>query len=256
MPEVYIARTDVFLEETVFRQGCAAVDSVRLAGVNACRRREDKARSLCCGLLLQYAMRRRLRTKKKLELRYGYGTYGKPYFVDEPDMHFSLSHSGAYAAAVFAPCRAGIDIQCRRPLRDGVVRRGLSERELARYERMENGEARTDWFFRCWCAKESYTKLTGVGMTGDFRRISFLPEEGKILPDCEKAEDAFPVVMREYVPFPGYYLHVCTAPCSRPLPERAEDVTAQLLQLAETGECTADGCGPDSPAVSDSHTLS
>ena len=53
MPEVYIARTDVFLEETVFRQGCAAVDSVRLAGVNACRRREDKARSLCCGLLLQ-----------------------------------------------------------------------------------------------------------------------------------------------------------------------------------------------------------
>ena len=232
MTAVYIARTDGFLEEAAFRRGCAAIDSARLAAVNACRRREDKARSLCCGLLLQYAMRRRLRTEKKRELRYGYGTYGKPYFVDYPRIHFSLSHSGRYAAAVFADCETGIDIQRRRPLRDGVACRVLSEREFARYERMEDGEARTDWFFRCWCAKESYTKLTGDGLTRDFRRIAFLPEEGRIFPDCEQAGEAFPVVIREYIPFPGYYLHVCmAAPGSRPLPEQAEDVTAQLLRL-------------------------
>ena len=61
-----------FSEETLFVRGCREIDSVRLAKVEACKSGENKARSLCCGLMLQYYLRRHLGVEKKVEILYGY----------------------------------------------------------------------------------------------------------------------------------------------------------------------------------------
>ena len=78
---------------------------------------------------------------------------GKPYFVDFPPFHLSLSHSGSLFVAVFAPFPVGIDCEkanCR------------SEKVAARYFSPEEREKN---FSRVWCAKEAVGKLTGLGLS-------------------------------------------------------------------------------------------
>ncbi len=246
-----------FSEETLFVRGCREIDSVRLAKVEACKSGENKARSLCCGLMLQYYLRRHLGVEKKVEILYGYGESGKPYLKEYSDIHFNLSHSGRYAAAVFADREVGIDIQTVRSVREGLASRILSPEEHARYGQLVLPEERTEWFFRCWCAKESYGKLTGEGMAADFRHITYLPEQRCILfaGACEKngnapgeigknmavagnAEKETPVweaACMAYVPAPGYNMNVCTARTGTEkeilFPEEVRDVTKELQEL-------------------------
>lgn len=200
MMDIYIMRTDIFLEKEAYERGCRETDTVRLAKAEACKKAEDKARSLCCGLLLQYAVRRYLGVKERVEIRYGYGKYGKPYLEEYPGLHFSLSHSGSFACCVFADREVGIDLQEARPMREGLAGRILSEQEYARYGNMALREEKEDWLCRCWCAKESYMKLTGEGLAGDFRRVCLEPEGRRILPDG---------ICREYRPAGGYYMNAC-----------------------------------------------
>jgi 4'-phosphopantetheinyl transferase len=244
-----------FSEETLFVRGCREIDSVRLAKVEACKSGENKARSLCCGLMLQYYLRRHLGVEKKVEILYGYGESGKPYLKEYSDIHFNLSHSGRYAAAVFADREVGIDIQTVRSVREGLASRILSPEEHARYGQLVLPEERTEWFFRCWCAKESYGKLTGEGMAADFRHITYVPEERHIsfVGTCEKARDvsdkvkksmvvtetakgAIPVwkaACMEYVPAPGYGMNVCVARTDEGIlfPGGVRDVTEELQRL-------------------------
>lgn len=266
MTDVWIARITPFLPDSVsegtpFDRGCREIDGVRLAKVSNCRDGENKVRSLCCGLMLQYYMRNRLHTEDKVEIRYGYGKSGKPYLTEYPRIRFNLSHSGRYVAAVFADREVGIDIQTVRPVKAGLVSRVLSEREYARYERLALPEERVDWFFRCWCAKESYGKLTGAGLAADFRHITYMPEREDILfaGVCEKSGNApgkigknmavsgntkkavsvvSEAACKEYMPAPGCYMNVCAARTEEDIlfPGEARDVTRELQRLCGGAE--------------------
>ena len=45
------------------------------------------------------------------------GENGKPYLHGYPEIHFNISHSGAYAVCALAGIPVGIDIQIRQPVR-------------------------------------------------------------------------------------------------------------------------------------------
>ncbi len=224
MMEICLARTDGFLQEALFWKGCREIDSERLEKVTACKTAEDKARSLCCGLLLQHKLRCYRRTKKRVELRYRYGKYGKPYLRDDPALYFSLSHSGSFAVLVIADREVGADLQTVRPLRDGLVRRTLSEAEYKRYTQMVSPEEKRDWFFRCWCAKESYAKLTGEGLRKEFRLLSLHGDGRQIRPGA---------ICREYRPWDPCFVNVCVHKTDGDpgFPESAMDITEQLYGL-------------------------
>lgn len=219
---VYTVRTGAFSGEEPARRACRELDRIRLGKADACKRNEDRVRSICCGLLLQYALRRYLKTEEKVEIRYAFGPYGKPYLPEYPRLQFSLSHSGGLVGAAFADREVGLDVQAVRPVRKIMARRIFSASEYDRYEHMVSCEEQTDWFFRCWCAKESYAKLTGEGLGTDFRRICFVPEHRCILPDGICMEDT---------PAPGYYLNVCTRRTEEaPHFGRTKDMTEELLR--------------------------
>lgn len=99
---------------------------------------------------------------------------GKPYFENCPDLHFSVSHSGELFACAFAPFPIGLDIQ------EHVKRRGETDAEAAerclkiakRFFHPDEIDAlerdTVSAFYKIWTAKESYVKLTGRGIDGEF----------------------------------------------------------------------------------------
>lgn len=187
-------RTEAFASEETFRWYCKFLDAFRLQKVNQCKGTEDKVRSLCCGLLLQYAVWQETGKKPPIALRYGIGAYGKPYLLDHPRLHFNLSHSGSYAALAVSDAEVGIDIQQSRPVKEAFVKRVLCTAEYEQYERQKalSDKEAEDYFFRCWCAKESYGKLCGLGL-------------GRVLAEaCCEAEKGYIAVQNSCIPCRDY----------------------------------------------------
>jgi 4'-phosphopantetheinyl transferase len=97
--------------------------------------------------------------------------YGKPYFPERPELHFNISHTKGYAAAAFADCPVGVDIEL-----------------LDRFERLRNPERFAKRVFgdsppnaheplellTAWTRLEAYLKLIGTGFrirTADVRGV-------------------------------------------------------------------------------------
>lgn len=86
------------------------------------------------------------------EVRFEAG--GKPVFA-EAELHFSLSHSQGYAAALISTAACGVDVEC--------VRCEVSERLADRCMHPAEIAAGLD-FFTAWTRKECIAKLDGTGM--------------------------------------------------------------------------------------------
>lgn len=88
---------------------------------------------------------------------------GKPFFPASP-LHFSLSHSGGFAAAMIADSPCGVDIEQIREVKENLIQRCMHPEELA---------AGMD-FFEVWTKKECIAKLEGSGMRSRPNEINSL----------------------------------------------------------------------------------
>lgn len=194
------------------------MDDIRWEKMQRLRMEKDKLRSLASGYLLN-------KMCKELaipEVEYGYEKNGKPYIQGQKQLAFNLSHSGDYAVLAYSgECQAlemddigkalgassltqsiGIDIQQIRPMREGMKKRILHEKE-----QVPSGlslEEETLYLNRIWSIKESYVKMTGDGLSLDFRNIYIDFEEG-----CVKAEQRPIAFFMEDNSLPGYTMAVC-----------------------------------------------
>ena len=106
---------------------------------------------------------------------------GKPYFPNQPGLHFSISHSGELWACALSRCPVGVDIQ-KHTKKRGESDRQTGARLLRLAERFFHPKE-ADWvrgdpqkrFFRLWAAKESYVKYTGEGIGGSFGTFCLVP---------------------------------------------------------------------------------
>ena len=101
--------------------------------------------------------------------------YGKPFFRDQPQIRFSISHSGKYWMCAFAQEQVGFDIQeysHREYL--PIATRFFHPDEL---DAVKKEGIRT--FYEIWSAKESYIKYTGKGLSEPLKDFSVI-NEGKI----------------------------------------------------------------------------
>jgi 4'-phosphopantetheinyl transferase len=87
---------------------------------------------------------------------------GRPFFRQAPDVHFSISHSGAFWACALGASLVGLDIQrqktCDAPM---LSRRFFHPQEDAV---LAAGGYALPTFFEIWTAKESFVKYTGEGI--------------------------------------------------------------------------------------------
>ncbi|SDJ96631.1 4'-phosphopantetheinyl transferase family protein [Microbulbifer yueqingensis] len=100
---------------------------------------------------------------------------GKPELVDEPGLHFSLSHSGDWIAlAVSEDSPVGVDIEQPRRQRDimRIAHRYFHADECALLEAPPESETLRQ-FYRLWTLKEAFFKARGTGISEGLDRISF-----------------------------------------------------------------------------------
>lgn len=110
---------------------------------------------------------------------------GKPYLKDMPDFYYNISHSGKYvvlaasyydAASIRVqhPSQIGVDIQERRPVREGydaVAARYYTEQEAAFLAGFDEEipaqrDVKERVFYELWSIKEAYLKCIGTGLPG------------------------------------------------------------------------------------------
>lgn len=93
---------------------------------------------------------------------------GKPYLPDYPNIHFNISHCPKGCICAVADSPIGADIQDVRPFSWDVAQRCCSQKEL----RLLTASAEPALTFtKMWAMKESYLKMTGVGIAQDLSQI-------------------------------------------------------------------------------------
>lgn len=149
--------------EEVYKQALAFVSPYRRQKIALLKHQKDKNRSLGAALALHRALMEYGLEERMME--YNNGAQGKPYFRYHPEIFFSLSHSGDYAICSIGECEIGNDIET---VKDGRLR--VAERFFAEEENQWILQAKTtpemeERMFRLWTMKESFLKVTGLGMS-------------------------------------------------------------------------------------------
>lgn len=132
----------------------------RLARAAQYRFEKDRLLSLAAGVLLVRGLRELGLCAR--EVRIERGPHGKPFLPEHPDIHFSLTHSGERAAAVFSSRPVGCDLERVRPLRWPLAERCFQPDELALLR--QSAQPEVD-FCRLWTCRESFLKAVGTGLS-------------------------------------------------------------------------------------------
>lgn len=100
------------------------------------------------------------------EIGYRYGANGKPYLTGVgQNVHFSLSHSGRLALCAISSQEIGCDVEKISDVNLNIAKRFFFPTEYDMIEGQKSTELRREMFFRLWTLKESYIKMTGMGMS-------------------------------------------------------------------------------------------
>jgi phosphopantetheinyl transferase len=108
---------------------------------------------------------------------------GKPYLINYPDLHFSLSHSGSDLAICFSRTPVGFDMEKKERRADffSLARRFFSPTEVE--EMVSAGSNAGRLFLDFWTAKEAILKLEGTGISGGLERAVVLSTSAGALDD-------------------------------------------------------------------------
>ena len=85
---------------------------------------------------------------------FSFTRYGKPFVNEDPDFHFSCSHSGDFVVCALGEKEIGVDIEQKKPI------------DLMYYRPFfpEVTQLDEDTFYLLWTAKEAYVKAGGWGL--------------------------------------------------------------------------------------------
>ena len=95
-----------------------------------------------------------------------YNEHGKPFLPDHPEIHFSISHCKEAVGCLVSDSPCGLDIECIRPVKEGLVRHTMNSQEV---ETIFSSACPSLAFTRLWTQKEAVLKLKGTGITDDLR---------------------------------------------------------------------------------------
>ena len=184
--KLYLAKITPLLDPALFEALLPFVPKERQDAIKKIHYKEDQARSLAAGLLLEYGLREcgytllaKEHGKQKVSLVYGES--GKPELSGDKlsldnCIFFNLTHSGDYAAAVFDTMPLGVDLEKVREKKLHENSKKLAARFFCKREQefLETVEARDGVtayevaFMKLWTRKESYVKAKGTGIRMPF----------------------------------------------------------------------------------------
>lgn len=105
---------------------------------------------------------------------------GKPFFKENPSVHFNLSHSGDYVMGIVSDeCEVGCDIEVCKEANMDLAERFFSKEENMLLKETEKSEI-AKCFYQLWTLKESFIKCTGQGLSLPLHSFSMQIDENPI----------------------------------------------------------------------------
>ncbi|MBQ9765328.1 MAG: 4'-phosphopantetheinyl transferase superfamily protein [Lachnospiraceae bacterium] len=121
---------------------------------------------------------------------------GKPYLEDYPDVHYNISHCATMVVCTLGETPVGIDVEKKRPLKESLWRKVLTENELDKLMACAEEERNIE-FLKYWTLKEAYGKALGVGLLYDYSKTDINSIEGYRFHQMMIGEDIIVSVCRE-----------------------------------------------------------
>ena len=100
------------------------------------------------------------------DITLAYDEIGKGRTVNRDNLFFNISHSKDYVVLALSDREVGVDIQEIKPLKADIPKRYFHAKDIEYIDAKE--ECRLERFTEVWCIKESYSKLTGRGISEGF----------------------------------------------------------------------------------------
>lgn len=173
MTHLYAVRFTQALPSQVMNRLCGLVAKERRERISRFYHWQDATRCLLAELLARYAVGLTLGCPMK-SIAFGSTEYGKLFLPSAPDLHFNLSHSGAWVLCALSDRVVGADVEEIKEAFPELVAACFSVEEQRDINAL-NGEDRKSLFYALWTAKESYAKALGLGLGLDFRQYSMSP---------------------------------------------------------------------------------
>ena len=233
MIRVYCLDADMLNDEGLFGAAYSRASAYRKEKTDAFRFRKDKNLCLGAGILTGYALS--LRGLSEDAVEYGFTGNGKPVFVNVPDLHFNISHSGHFVTAAFSDAPVGIDIEKNGTADLRVSGRYFTENEHALILEKEPGPERDRMFFRLWTLKESFMKYLGEGMRLPLHDFEIEIKNGGE-PGVSLRGLPFPCRFLESGFLPGYSIALCYPAYAMPSNSSVSSIPFTSLGYCEVSQ--------------------
>lgn len=179
-PLIYLVEIKEPLSDDVFEALLPYAEPYKQKNIKSHSKKDEADRMLVGDMLLKYVLKKQFSIPMS-NLNVQLGELGKPYLPSYPNIHFNISHSGAYVVCAVSDSPVGIDIQTILNYKERIARRVLSP------ERVQEIEASTEpdlLFTKYWAEKEALLKLVGCGFSGEvneneleFRRKTIVTDQ-------------------------------------------------------------------------------
>lgn len=212
MNRLYGAWTTELEDSALFAKRYRQISPERQRKIDRLRFAEDKRRSLAAALLLQHGLREAGITDDTLD----YGENGKPFLRGNP-LYFNLSHAGQRVLCAISDREVGCDVEQVTPVTMAVAQRFFCPTEYAALMAQTDPAVRQALFFRLWTLKESFLKITGLGLRLPMNSVQLVLSDPIRI---QQTVDDRQYYFREYDLADGYRCAVCSlSPDFGPLQE-------------------------------------
>lgn len=157
--------------EAVYNKYKDSMTTERLERISRVKNDSAKKSIICTGALLATVLDKYSVYKDMIVS----SSCGKPYIMGRDDLFFNISNSGDYVAIAVSESEVGVDIQKPVKASDALVKRIVATEDIFRLR-----ETITNRFNYIFAIKEAYVKLTGEGISKDFKEITYEHCDGKL----------------------------------------------------------------------------
>lgn len=213
MTKTYIINVRQLDGEAAFKEAVDKISPYRRQKIALLKHEKDKKRSLGASLVLNAALKEYGLEERSME--YDLGKQGKPVFRYYPELHFSLSHSGDYAICSIGEQDIGNDIERMRDGKERVAEHFFAKEELVWMKEAKLPKEREERMFRLWTMKESFLKVTGLGMSLPLSSFSVVVDNDNAIRLRQQVNDRTYfmkeyAMLAEYKEETGYSISVCS----------------------------------------------
>ena len=162
MYSVYIINNELFISKTEFNILINLVSLEKQMRIKKFLYLKDAQNCLFTDIIIRMIICNVTGMKNK-PLMFSENKYGKPFLINNTNIHFNGSHAEDYIVCAFDSQPIGIDVEIMKPTNLRIAERYFKSDELA-YIKVDNKDTSIQRFYEIWTKKESRMKWEGMGL--------------------------------------------------------------------------------------------